>query len=134
MSLKKICQSVYDDVNGAIAVAVVDLSSGMSLEVYHQVPHFNQDYIELVSAAAVDMFRGRNVNKVEEKLAEQRNRPLQHSIEEVQMTTKGTLHFMIVIPDKPDILALLVTTKKASVGMGWSSLRRAVPEFTQYLP
>lgn len=133
MSLKSICQSVYDDVNGAIAVAVVDLSSGMSLEVYHHVPHFNQDYIDLVSAAAVDMFRGRNVNKVEEKLAQQRDRPIRHSIQEVQMTTEGTLHFMAVLPEKPDILALLVTTKKASVGMGWSSIRKSIPALTAVL-
>lgn len=134
MSLKSICETLYSEVNGAIAVAIVDLSSGMPLEVYHQVSHFNQDYIDLVSAAAVDMFRGRNVNKVEEKLAAQRNRPLRHSIQEVQMTTEGTLHFMAVIPNKPDILALLVTNKKASIGMGWSCLRRAIPELSATLP
>lgn len=134
MSLKSICEQIYGDVDGAIAVAVVDLSSGMSLEVFHRVPHFNQDYIDLVSAAAVDMFRGKNVARVEEKLAEQRNKPLQQSIQEVQMTTAGTLHFMSVIPDKPDILALLVTTRKASVGMGWSVLRKAIPPLTAALP
>ena len=134
MSLKEICQSVYDEVNGAIAVAVVDVSSGMALEVYHRVDHFNQDYIDLVSAAAVDMFRGKNVSKVEEKLANQRRKPLSHSIQEVQMTTDGTLHFMTILPEKKDILALLVTTKKASVGMGWSSLRKSIPEITKAVP
>ena len=134
MSLKSICEQVYADVDGAIAVAVVDLSSGMSLEVFHRVPYFNQDYIDLVSAAAVDMFRGKNVALVEAKLADQRNRPLAQSIQEVQMTTAGTLHFMIVLPEKPDILALLVTTRKASVGMGWSTLRKSVPEITAALP
>ena len=134
MSLKSICEQVYADVDGAIAVAIVDLSSGMSLEVYHRVPYFNQDYIDLVSAAAVDMFRGKNVALVEEKLANQRNRPLAQSIQEVQMTTTGTLHFMVVLPEKPDILALLVTTRKASVGMGWSTLRKSVPDITAALP
>jgi hypothetical protein len=134
MTLKSICEQVYADVDGAIAVAIVDLSSGMSLEVYHRVPYFNQDYIDLVSAAAVDMFRGKNVALVEEKLANQRNRPLAQSIQEVQMTTTGTLHFMVVLPEKPDILALLVTTRKASVGMGWSTLRKSVPDITAALP
>ena len=133
-SLNSICQQLYDDVDGSIAVAIVDLSSGMSLSVYHRVGYFDQDYIDLVSAAAVDMFRGKNVNRVEEKLAQQRNKPVTHSIQEVQMTTAGTLHFMVVLPEKPDILALLVTTRKASVGMGWSTLRKAVPEITALLP
>lgn len=131
MGLKEICQSIYDEVDGAIAVAVVDVSSGMALEVYHRVGHFNQDYIDLVSAAAVDMFRGKNVAKVEEKLATQRNKPMSHSIQEVQMTTDGTLHFMSILPDKKDILALLVTSKKASVGMGWSSLRRSLGDISK---
>ena len=133
-TLNSICQQLYDDVDGSIAVAIVDLSSGMSLSVYHRVGYFDQDYIDLVSAAAVDMFRGKNVNRVEEKLAQQRNKPVTHSIQEVQMTTAGTLHFMVVLPEKPDILALLVTTRKASVGMGWSTLRKAVPEITALLP
>ena len=130
MSLQTICESIYSDVNGAIAVAVVDLSSGMPLQVYHRVSYFTQDYVDLVSAASVDMFRGRNVAKVEERLADQRNRPLSHSIQEVLMTTEGTIHFMAVLPEKKDILALLVTNKKVSIGMGWAVLRNALPEIS----
>lgn len=130
MSLQTICESIYSDVNGAIAVAVVDLSSGMPLQVYHRVSYFTQDYVDLVSATSVDMFRGRNVAKVEEKLADQRNRPLSHSIQEVLMTTEGTIHFMAVLPEKKDILALLVTNKKVSIGMGWAVLRNALPEIS----
>ncbi len=130
MSLQTICESIYSDVNGAIAVAVVDLSSGMPLQVYHRVSYFTQDYVDLVSAASVDMFRGRNVAKVEENLADQRNRPLSHSIQEVLMTTEGTIHFMAVLPEKKDILALLVTNKKVSIGMGWAVLRNALPEIS----
>ena len=133
MSLKKICEDIYGEVNGAIAVAIVDLSSGMSLEVYHRVGYFTQDYIDLVSAAAVDMFRGKNVHLVEEKLAQQRNKPVSRSIQEVQMTTEGTLHFMAVLPDNHDILVLLVTSKKASVGMGWASLRRSLPDVAKFV-
>ena len=133
MNLNTICENIYSEVNGAIAVAVVDLSSGMSLEVYHRVAYFTQDYVDLVSAAAVDMFRGKNVNWVEEKLAQQRNKPLSRSIQEVQMTTDGTLHFMAVLPENKDILVLLVTSKKASVGMGWASLRRALPEVAKVI-
>ena len=102
----------------------------MPLQVYHRVSYFTQDYVDLVSAASVDMFRGRNVAKVEEKLADQRNRPLSHSIQEVLMTTEGTIHFMAVLPEKKDILALLVTNKKVSIGMGWAVLRNALPEIS----
>lgn len=128
--LEQICQSVYDDVSGSIAMAVVDLESGMPLAVYHRVEYFTQDYIDLVSAAAVDMFRGRTVRQVEERLTQQRNKSAKNSIKEVQMITEGTLHFMITLPDHPHIVAILITTKKTSLGMGWASLRKAVSEFS----
>lgn len=125
--LDEICAQVYSEVDGAIAVAVVDLESGMPLSVYHHVAHFDQGYVDLVSAAAVDMFRGKTVRMVEEQLTKQRNKSAMHSIQEVQMTTAGTLHFMVVLPEHQHIVALLVTSRKTSPGMGWASLRRAVP-------
>lgn len=134
MSLNKICQDIYGEVSGAIAMAVVDLSTGMLLEVYHQVPYFDQTYLDAVSAAAVDMFRGRTVTMVEEMLAKQRNKPTVHSIQEIQMTTDGTFHFMAIVPEKPYALAILITTKRASLGMGWASLRRALPEISKECP
>lgn len=113
-------------------MAVVDLESGIPLAVYHRVEYFTQDYIDLVSAAAVDMFRGRTVRQVEDRLTQtqQRNKSAKNSIKEVQMITEGTLHFMITLPDHPHIVAILITTKKTSLGMGWASLRKAVSEFS----
>lgn len=125
--LDEICSEIYSEVDGAIAVAVVDLESGMPLSVFHQVAHFDQSYVDLVSAAAVDMFRGKNVRMVEEQLSKQRNKSAMHSIQEVQMTTAGTLHFMVVLPEHQHIVALLVTSRRTSTGMGWASLRRAIP-------
>ena len=134
MNLEQICQSVYSEVKGALAVAVVDLRAGVPIYVYHDVAHFNQDYVDLVSAAAVDMFRGRTVRMIENKLTGTRGHSARHAIKEVQMTTEHTLHFMMILPDRPSILALLVTDRKASVGMGWASLRRAIPQITSYCP
>lgn len=129
--LDEICAQIYSEVDGAIAVAVVDLDSGMPLSVYHQVSHFDQNYVDLVSAAAVDMFRGKTVRMVEEQLTRQRNKSALHSIQEVQMTTAGTLHFMIVLPEHQHIVVVMVTSKRTSTGMGWASLRRAVPMISQ---
>lgn len=134
MSLNKICENIYSEVQGTIAMAVVDLSTGLLLAVHHQVAHFDQTYLDAVSAAAVDMFRGRNVKAVETMLSEQRKKPAHNSIKEIQMTTDGTFHFMAILPDKPDILAILITTQRTSLGMGWTVLRRALPEITKMAP
>lgn len=134
MSLNTICSDVYNEVTGAIAVAVVDLSNGLLLAVHHEIPYFDQSYVDLVSAAAVNMFRGHTVNVVEEALTAQRGRSAMNSINEIQMTTDGTFHFMAIIPGKPQFVAILITTKRASLGLGWASLRRALPSIEKECP
>ena len=78
------------------------------------------------------MFRGRTVSTVETLLSQKRNQSASHSIKEIQMTTEGTFHFMAIVPENPDALAILITTKRTSLGMGWSAVRRALPEIAKF--
>lgn len=121
--LDDICKSIVNDVNDALACAVVDLSSGLLLSAYHNVPYFTQSYLDAVAAAAVDMFRGKTVGTVEKLLSSQRGKDVGHMIKEVQMTTEKTYHFMMVVPNKPDHLVVLITGRKTNLGMGWSAVR-----------
>jgi len=98
--------------------------------VAHNVPYFTSSYLEAVAAAAVDMMRGKNVRAVESLLTSQRGKPVEKTIKEVQMTTENTFHFMMTVPDKPDNLVVLITSKGTNLGMGWAAVRRALPEIT----
>ncbi len=129
-SLDDITKEIVTSVDGALGCAVVDLGSGLLLSVSHNVPYFTQTYLEAVAAAAVDMFRGRNVQAVESLLSNQRGVTIEKTIQEMQMTTTNTLHFMTVIPEKPDSLVVLITSKKTNLGMGWASIRRSLPALT----
>lgn len=133
-SLNDICKGIIDDVDGATGCAVVDLNNGLMLAVAHSVPYFTQTYLDAVAAAAVDMFRGKNVSSVEKLLSAQRGEQVEKTIQEVQMTTTGTYHFMSVIPEKPDNLVVLITTKKANLGMGWSALRKSLVDIAPLCP
>jgi len=133
-SINQICAEVTSSVDGAVGCAVVDLSTGLMLGVHHTVPYFTQSYLDAVAAAAVDMFRGRTVTAVEELLSNIRGTKTEHSILEVQMTTEKTYHFMSIVPDKPQALVVLITTKKANLGMGWAGLRRALPKIAPLCP
>lgn len=129
------CKEVVDAVDGGLACAVVDLTSGMILGVYHTVPYFTQSYLDAVAAAAVDMFRGKTVSRVEDLLSKQRGDTTgKHLIKEVQMTTERTYHFMTVVKEKPNSLVVLITQTSTNLGMGWSSLRNALPGMTPNLP
>ena len=133
-SINQICAEVVQNVDGAVGCAVVDLSTGLMLGVHHTVPYFTQSYLDAVAAAAVDMFRGRTVTAVEELLSNIRGVKTEHSIKEVQMSTDKTFHFMSIVPDRPQSLVVLITTKKANLGMGWAGLRRALPKITPLCP
>lgn len=132
--LDDIIRDVVASVDGALGCAVVDLSSGLLLSVHHNIPYFTQTYIEAVAAAAVDMLRGKNVQTVEALLSSQRGKPVEKTIQEVQMTTDSTFHFMSTFKDKPDALIVLITSRKANLGMGWAALRKSLPLVAPLLP
>ncbi|MGR8935886.1 MAG: hypothetical protein ACU837_16120 [Gammaproteobacteria bacterium] len=133
--LDDVTRDVVNSVDGALGCAVVDLSSGLILSAYHNVPYFTQTYLEAVAAAAVDMLRGKNVQAVEQLLTAQRGDSVEKSIQEIQMTTEATYHFMAVIPNKSrDSLLVLITSKKTNLGMGWSNVRRSLPILATIVP
>ncbi len=132
--LDSLLQNVVKDVDGALGCAVVDLESGLLLGVAHNVPYFTSSYLEAVAAAAVDMIRGKNVRAVEALLSNQRGKPVEQTIKEVQMTTENTLHFMAVLPDKPNALIVLITNRKTNLGMGWAAVRKAMPTVSPLCP
>ena len=133
-ALDDICKNVLNDVTGATGCAVVDLNNGLMLASAHNVPYFTQTYIDAVAAAAVEMFRGRNITAVEKLLSAQRGVPVEKTLQEIQMTTAGTYHFMSVIPGKEDCMMVLITTRKANLGMGWAALRRAMTDAAPFCP
>jgi len=133
-SINDVCRSVVENVDDAIGTAVVDLNTGLLLGVHHNVPYFTTSYLDAVAAAAVDMFRGKGIAGVEKRLSHTRGEAVTNSIQEVQMTTPKTFHFMSIIPGKPNALAILITGKKANLGMGWSGLRGALPDLASMCP
>ncbi|MFA5983087.1 MAG: hypothetical protein WC782_03640 [Methylococcaceae bacterium] len=132
--LDDITRDVVNSVDGALGCAVVDLSSGLLLSVYHNVPYFTFTYLEAVAAAAVDMMRGKNVQAVESLLSNQRGSTVDKTIQEIQMTTNATYHFMSTVKDKPDALLVLITSKKANLGMGWAAVRKCLPVISPLIP
>jgi hypothetical protein len=132
--LEDVCVALTQEVNEALGVAVVDISSGLMLAVAHKVPYFTQSYLDAVAAAAVDMFRGKTISNVEKLLSATRGREVKHLVQEIQMTTESTFHFMALVPDKPQCLTVLITSKRANLGMGWLALRRALSAIAPLCP
>ncbi|NIT79074.1 MAG: hypothetical protein GWO44_19825 [Thermoplasmata archaeon] len=133
-NLNEIVEQMLEEVDEALGVAVVDLNSGLLISVAHNVPYFTQSYLDAVAAAAVDMFRGKTVSNVENLIAQQRGEEPQRHITEVQMGTTHTHHVMSVVPDKPNALMVLITSKKANLGMAWAAMNNNLPRVAPHCP
>lgn len=128
MEINAICREVVNSVEAALGCAVVDLQNGAVLGIAHKIPYFTHSIIDRAAAAALDMFRGNTVKNVEQMINDMRCTQDEHLIEEIQLTTKHTYHFMAIIPEKPNIILILTTNKKVNLGMGWSKVRIALPK------
>ena len=132
MSLNEKLKDLVDSVDGALGAAVVEVDTGLIIGVHHMIPYFTQSYIDAVAAAAAEMFRGRTVNTIERLLGAQRGEDKFGLIKEVQMTSDNTLHFISIVPGKEGSIAILTTSRKSNLGMGWSSLRLSLDGLAPY--
>jgi hypothetical protein len=127
------CRALHDKVDDCLAAGVVDLNTGMLMGVFHTVPYFTQAYLDAVAAAAVEMFRGKNVRRVEELLSQQRGQPIKDSFEEIFISSPKVFHFMLAIKDKESVI-VMITKKTVNQGMGWASLRANIASIKATLP
>lgn len=127
------CEALVTEVDDCLAVGVVDLNTGMLMGVHHTVPHFTQTYLDAVAAAAVDMFRGRNVRRVEELLSRRRGEEVKDSFEEIFISSTQVLHFMTLLREKSAVV-VMVTRKSADREATWSSVRAALGALEATLP
>lgn len=133
MNCTDVCKKIIEDVSDSVACGVVDLNTGMLMGVHHTVPYFTQAYLDAVAGAAVDMFRGKNVRRIEELLSKQRGSEVKESIQELFFTSPQVFHFMSLVPGKQAV-CVLVTKKSTNQGMGWAALRGALPSIAATLP
>jgi len=132
-STTDVCRTILDKVDDCLAVGVVDLNTGMLMGVHHSVPYFTQAYLDAVAAAAVEMFRGKNVRRVEEMLSQQRGEPIKDSFEEIFISSPKVFHFMATIKDKGAVV-VMVTKKTVNQGMGWAAIRTNLNSVKGTLP
>lgn len=132
-STQEVCKATLEKVDDCLAVGVVDLNIGMLMGVHHTVPYFTQAYLDAVAAAAVEMFRGKTVRRIEELLSTQRGEQLKDSFEEVFISSPKTFHFMTVIKDKGAVV-VMITKKTTNQGMGWAALRNSLAAVKTTLP
>jgi len=107
-SVNKLAEGLALKAKQTIATAMIDLDTFEVMGTWHSVGGFSDAYINMVALSAAELFRGPRVIKIEELLAAQRSHPFQYHIDEYYFHTKGTHHFMMVVPETA-MLAVLIT-------------------------
>ncbi|MCB9640452.1 MAG: hypothetical protein H6727_16270 [Myxococcales bacterium] len=133
IDLNASCRTIVEDIGDALACGIVDINTGMIMGVHHTISYFTQSYLDAVAAAAVEMFRGKTVRRVEELISRHRGQEIRDSFEEIFISSTKTFHFMKLIPGKNAVI-VLVTKKTSSQGMGWAMLRQHEQDIRAALP
>jgi hypothetical protein len=129
-----VLKQVVTKVDGAVACGVVDLDSGMLLGI-HNSASYTQSLNELVAGATMDMFRGPNISRIEQAVRAHRGEAEDgaHYFDEIHVTSKHNFHFAKAVKDSRYVV-MMVTKKTTNLGMGWASLRMALPNLEPLLP
>lgn len=129
-----VLKQVVTKVDGAIACGVVDLDSGMLLGI-HNSASYTQSLNELVAGATMDMFRGPNISRIEQAVRAHRGEAEDgaHYFDEIHVSSKHNFHFAKAVKDGRYVV-MMVTKKTTNLGMGWASLRMALPSLEPLLP
>ncbi len=132
-TLTDLCKQLVENTPDGVAANVIDLGSGLMLG-GHFTSDFTTDHFEAVSAAATNLYRGKETLRVEELVKAQRGDTSdQHFMQEVQFATINLLHFIKQLPDR-DAIVCLVTRKPGNVGMGWATLKASLPKIAPLVP
>jgi hypothetical protein len=128
------CKEVVGKVEGGVACGVVDLDTGMLLGI-HNSAQYTQTLNEIVAAAAMDLFRGPNVGKVEQMVRAHRGLPEDgaHYFDEIHITSANNYHFAKAIKGGKAVI-VLVTKKSTNIGMGWAQLKSVIPTIEPLVP
>lgn len=130
-TLQNICEKVVGDLDGALACAIVEVSTGLpiALDVKKGALISAAD-MELISATGVTYFR--DSAQIQGSTIANDNR-FGHSnnyVQEIQAATTKTYNFWALVPGEEQELLILITDRTSSnLGLGWMALRHALEQF-----
>jgi predicted regulator of Ras-like GTPase activity (Roadblock/LC7/MglB family) len=105
------------DVPDYLASGIVDMSTGMLLEVDTVETH-PREILELLAATTADLFQGKAVTQIEELWKETRGvSDTRHYFHEMLIFSENLVHLFMRSQANPDIAAVIVCARQVNVGM-----------------
>jgi len=128
------CKEVVDHVDGAIACGVINIQTGMLLGIYNASTDSGA-LNEVVASATRDLFRGTNIERIEQIVRAHRDVPEGEGrhFREIHVTSERNFHFAKAVRGGRSII-LLVTKRSTNIGVGWSQLKSIIPRIESLVP
>ena len=125
MGFQQVCEDVVRETEGALGCLLIDLGTGLTLAKAER-PGAALDDTEImaVTHASGEMFRGTLIDQFVRSLPNDRTSS-SGFVREVQVTTAFTYQFMVAMPSWDDGIAILITEKTLSLGLGWMAAHQA---------
>ncbi|MGV9409806.1 hypothetical protein ACWDOP_07825 [Nocardia sp. NPDC003693] len=116
------------EVPDCLASGAIDMSTGMLLAV-ETVDNHPQEVLDLLAAATLDLFQGRNVVMIEDIWKERRGiRQERHYFQEILVNSDNLTHLFIRTESRDDVVIVVVCRKAVNVGMLFAQTRRVLKD------
>ncbi|GAB0106414.1 hypothetical protein JMUB6875_53980 [Nocardia sp. JMUB6875] len=124
-TLVKVLRSEVPD---CIAAGAIDMATGMLLAV-ETVDNHPQEVLDLLAAATLELFQGRNVVMIENIWKERRGIRLErHYFQEILVNSDNLTHLFIRTESREDVVVVMVCRKSVNVGMLFAQARRVLKD------
>ena len=117
MKIDKAIEASIKNVPKAVAAGVVDMDTGMMLDMKTTESH-PQEVFDFLAAATKDLFEGENVVTIENIFKKARgSKSSEHYFQEIVVYSKNLLHFFARTPKSTTIVYCVVCSADANVGL-----------------
>lgn len=117
MDLKSSMGAALKEVPKAVAAGVVDMESGMLLDIKTTSSHPNEVF-DLLAAATKDMYEGENVTNIENIFKKSRGvKTDDRYFQEFIVFSTNLVHYFTRVPSKPNTVLAIICQGDANVGL-----------------
>lgn len=105
------------DVPKALAAGIVDMDSGMLLDIKTTASH-PQEVFDLLAAATKDMFEGENVTNIENIFKKSRGvKSDERYFNEIIVNSKNLIHYFTRLPNRTNTVFAVICSIDANIGL-----------------
>lgn len=117
MNEEQIMKKAMKDIPKCVAVGMVDLESGMLLNV-KTIDSHPQEVLDLVAAATKEIYEGDNVIAIEDMFKRIRGvRSDEHYFQQILITSQNLIHFFARMEHNPSVVLVAVCRIDANLGL-----------------